>query len=202
MPDSSKIKQYKNPIPTTDIIIEYDSGGKTGIVLISRKNMPYGLAIPGGFAELGLSFEENAVKEAKEETGLDVIILNPQRPLCVMSNPDRDARYFKNQDHHITSTTYVGSGTGTLKAGDDARGAELYTLQEVRDLIIRKRNIENCIREGSIELADLKKGFIKRNLAFGLDHDKILEIYLREKGAWEYSLGESQYAKVAGQIKP
>ena len=40
-------KKYRNPVPTVDIIIEIDSG----IVLIRRKNPPFGWAIPGGFIE-------------------------------------------------------------------------------------------------------------------------------------------------------
>ena len=52
---------YRNPVPTTDLIIEYQMLKKKGIVLIERLNFPFGLAIPGGFAEWGISLEENAV---------------------------------------------------------------------------------------------------------------------------------------------
>ena len=120
---------YRNPIPATDIIIEHNDGTKEGIVLIERKNPPYGLAIPGGFAELNMSLEENAIKEAKEETNLDVIIYNPEEPLCVHSHPKRDPRY------HLISVTFVARGYGVLTAGDDAAGAKLYTLDEVKNLL-------------------------------------------------------------------
>ena len=56
--------QPKNPFPTVDIIIELE--GK-GIVLIMRKNPPYGWAIPGGFVDYGETLEEAAVREALEE---------------------------------------------------------------------------------------------------------------------------------------
>ena len=52
--------------PYTDIIIRV---GK-GIVLIKRKNPPFGWAIPGGFIDYGESAESAAVREAKEETSL------------------------------------------------------------------------------------------------------------------------------------
>ena len=62
-----EIEVFSNPIPTVDIIIEY---GEEGIVLIKRKNPPYGWAIPGGFVDYGESLEKAAVSEAKEETNL------------------------------------------------------------------------------------------------------------------------------------
>ena len=117
-----RLKKYKNPIPTTDTIIEYDKG----IVLITRKNPPFGIAIPGGFAECGLSFEENAVKEAKEETGLNVEL---KKLLNVYSEPTRDPR------GHMISATYIGKGWGELKAGDDAKTAKVYSIPEVKELI-------------------------------------------------------------------
>jgi len=116
------------PLLATDIIIEYNDGNKEGIVLIKRKNPPYGIAIPGGIQEYGLSLEENAKKEAKEETNLE-IMLQKEKPLCINSNPDRDPR------GHIISVTYVANGFGKLKAGDDAAEAGVYNIDEVKKLI-------------------------------------------------------------------
>ncbi|MFA6089433.1 MAG: NUDIX domain-containing protein [Candidatus Woesearchaeota archaeon] len=127
-----RYKKYKNPIPTTDIIIEYydEKCKKNGIVLIGRKNPPFGLAIPGGFAEYGLSFEDNAKKEAKEETNLEIDIKNPNLPF-VYSDPNRDPR------GHITSNVYFAKGFGELKAGDDALpdSAKVYSKKEIQKLI-------------------------------------------------------------------
>lgn len=130
-PATAEVNGYRNPIPTTDIIIEYTDGKKSGIVLITRKNPPYGIAIPGGFAEWGLSLEENAAKEAMEETGLEIMLESPEKPLCVHSSPGRDPR------SHIMSVTYVARGIGRLHAGDDAASAKLYSIDEVVDLIRR-----------------------------------------------------------------
>ncbi len=105
--------KYKNPLPTTDIIIEH----KGGIVLIKRKYTPKGWALPGGFVEYGESLESAAVREAKEETGLDVRLA---RQFHTYSNPKRDAR------RHTISTVYVAKGKGALKAGDDAKEAEVF----------------------------------------------------------------------------
>ena len=123
------IRDYPCPKLATDIIIEYDNGKKEGIVLITRKNFPYGLALPGGLHELGLSAEENAQKEAREETNLEVIIETPEEPLCYQSNPNRDPRY------HIVTATYIASGQGTLKAKSDAKTAALYSREELTDIL-------------------------------------------------------------------
>jgi ADP-ribose pyrophosphatase YjhB (NUDIX family) len=104
----NKIEVYQNPIPTVDIIIEIES---MGVVLIKRKNPPYGWAIPGGFVDYGESLEEAATREAKEETNLDVKLI---KQFHTYSDPKRDPR------HHSISTVYIAKGKGILKAKDDA----------------------------------------------------------------------------------
>ncbi len=109
---------YANPTPTTDVII-YDP--KKGIVIISRKNFPYGYALPGGFIDAGETAEHAAVREMKEETGLDVKLLGL---LGVYSHPDRDPR------QHTMSVVFVGAALDPdkLEAGDDAGAAAFYPL--------------------------------------------------------------------------
>jgi ADP-ribose pyrophosphatase YjhB (NUDIX family) len=108
----TKIKEYKNPFPTVDIIIEVEAGGvEKGIVLIKRKNEPLGWAIPGGFVDYGESLEEAAVREAKEETGLCVHLI---RQFHTYSDPNRDPRF------HSISTVYIARAQGTPEARDDA----------------------------------------------------------------------------------
>jgi len=99
---------YKNPLPTVDIIIEIQS---KGIILIKRKNPPYGWALPGGFVDYGESLEDAAIREAKEETGLDVKL---EKQLHTYSDPKRDPR------HHSISTVYVAKAKGLPQAKDDA----------------------------------------------------------------------------------
>lgn len=109
-----KIEQYKNPVPTVDIIIEYESG----IVLIRRKNPPHGWALPGGFVDYGETVEHAAQREAGEETGL---IVRNVRMFHVYSDPERDPR------QHTITTVFVAEASGTLNAGDDAEGAGVFT---------------------------------------------------------------------------
>jgi len=104
----NEIEVHQNPIPTVDIIIEIPS---KGIVLIKRKNPPYGWAIPGGFLDYGESLEEAAIREAKEETNLDVELI---RQFHTYSDPERDPR------HHTVSTVYIAKGKGIPQAKDDA----------------------------------------------------------------------------------
>ena len=112
----SKIEVYQNPIPTVDIIIEI---GSKGIVLIKRKNPPHGWALPGGFVDYGESLEEAAVREAKEETDLDVKLIEQ---FHTYSDPKRDPR------HHSISTVYIAKAKGTPQAKDDA--AEIGVFNE------------------------------------------------------------------------
>lgn len=103
----SCVKQYRNPFPTVDIIIELDNG----IILIERKNEPFGWALPGGFVDYGESLEEAAIREAREETSLEISNL---RLLGCYSDPERDTRM------HTISTVYIAQASGVPSAADDA----------------------------------------------------------------------------------
>lgn len=105
----AETKTWANPVPTVDIIIRVDNK----IVLIKRRNPPYGWALPGGFVDYGERFEDAAIREAKEETGLDVQLVSL---LGVYSDPDRDKR------QHTVSAVYVADTAivSKPKAGDDA----------------------------------------------------------------------------------
>lgn len=112
----------RNPFPTVDVIIEV--GG--GIVLIERKNPPAGWALPGGFVEYGESAETAAIREAKEETGLDVKLIEL---LGVYSKPDRDPRF------HTMSVVYIAEASGNPSGGDDALMAKVFSADNLPDKI-------------------------------------------------------------------
>ncbi|MBT4446293.1 NUDIX hydrolase [archaeon] len=148
---NEKREGYRNPFPATDFIVEYDMGQGAGvkIPLIERLNFPYGLAIPGGFHERGISGLENACKEASEEINLEIIITDPDRPFLYMTDPNRDPR------GHVISAVYLATGTGVLRAGDDAAAVSLYSPQEIKGLFGQDK--------------------------FAFDHEKILTRYLSER---------------------
>lgn len=111
----AELEIYHNPTPTVDIIITIEGGG---IILIMRRNNPVGWAIPGGFVDYGESLEDAAVREAREETSLDVVL---EGQLGTYSKPDRDPR------QHTISTVFMASGAGTPVAADDAAEIGVFT---------------------------------------------------------------------------
>jgi len=117
------MKKHKCPIPTVDIIIEIKrKNGQEGIILIKRKNPPHGWALPGGFVDIGESLEEAAVREAKEETSLDIRL---KSQFHTYSDPKRDPR------KHTISTVYVATAQGRPIAQDDAQDIMIFTEEEI-----------------------------------------------------------------------
>ena len=110
---------YRNPFLTVDIIIRV-SGKK--ILLIERKNPPYGWALPGGFVDYGESLETAARREAEEETGLELEDLKQFR---AYSDPDRDPRF------HTVTVVFTATGKGNPKAADDAKHLEVFPLDRL-----------------------------------------------------------------------
>ncbi|MEK6711883.1 MAG: NUDIX hydrolase [Nitrospinota bacterium] len=104
----------KTPYLTVDLIIEMEGG----IVLIERKNPPPGWALPGGFVDYGETLERAALREAKEETSLDVELL---RQFHAYSDPRRDER-----QHNVTVVFIARPTAGVLKGRDDARRAAVF----------------------------------------------------------------------------
>ncbi len=117
----NEIPLYKNPTPTVDIIIEVGEA----IVLIKRRNPPYGWALPGGFVDYGESYETAALREAKEETTLEITGL---RQFHTYSDPGRDPR------QHTASTVFIAQAEGVPQAGDDAAEAALFTEHDLPPL--------------------------------------------------------------------
>jgi len=112
------ITVYRNPIPTADIIIRIGPG----VVLIDRKNPPFGWALPGGFIDYGETAEHAAIREAREETSLAVTDL---KLVGVYSDPDRDPR------HHTLTVVFAAQGHGIPEAADDAKGIGVFIREDL-----------------------------------------------------------------------
>jgi ADP-ribose pyrophosphatase YjhB (NUDIX family) len=114
-----EFQEYKSPQVTVDIIIEIAGGG---IVLIKRKNPPFGWALPGGFVDYGETLEDAAIREAKEETGLEIVL---KGQFHSYSDPVRDPRF------HTVSTVFVAEACGDPSGGDDAAVAQVFTRDKL-----------------------------------------------------------------------
>jgi 8-oxo-dGTP diphosphatase len=119
-------KHHNNPIPTVDTIIEWDSM----VLLVKRKNKPFKgyFVLPGGFVDEGEKIEDAARREVKEETSLDIQLVDI---LGVYSDPKRDPR------GHIISTVFIGKISDNYKgeafAQDDASEIEWMNLRTLRE---------------------------------------------------------------------
>jgi 8-oxo-dGTP diphosphatase len=138
---------FVTPLLTVDTVIIY----KGKLVLIKRKNPPFQgyFALPGGFVEVGETVETAAVREAKEETGLEVRLL---KLLGVYSEPSRDPR------SHTVSVCFLAVGSGNLKAGSDALDTELFGINEIPELAFdHNKIIENARRDINGILSEMQE---------------------------------------------
>lgn len=123
----------RNPLPTVDIIIALEGETPPRVVLVSRKNPPPGWALPGGFVDHGETVEEAAVREAKEETGLDITLI---RQFHVYSDPSRDKR------GHMMSTVFLARASGVPVGADDAKEARGFAPDDLpEDMAFDHREI-------------------------------------------------------------
>ena len=107
----------QTPSLAADAIIELIDHPDRPIVLIERKNPPHGWAIPGGFVDIGESVPDAAVREAMEETSMDVKL---RCLLGCYSDPGRDPR------GHTVSMIYVAQAHGEPVAADDAANVGIF----------------------------------------------------------------------------
>jgi 8-oxo-dGTP diphosphatase len=119
----NETKRLVTPLLAVDAVILFQDG----IVLIKRDRPPFAgsYALPGGFVEVGETVEAAASREAREETGLAIDLLEL---VGIYSNPARDPR------GHVVSAAFLARGRGKLLAGSDARMAQVFPLMSLPPL--------------------------------------------------------------------
>lgn len=119
------MKNYKTPFLTADIFI-YNNENE--FILIKRKNEPFKgqWALPGGFVDYGETVENAAIREAKEETNIDIEL---KQLINVYSDPKRDSR------GHTVTIAYTAQGNfEDKKAADDASDIKIFTFNEIDNI--------------------------------------------------------------------
>lgn len=106
--------EQRNPSPTVDVVILLPGDR---VVLVERAHEPRGWALPGGFVDVGETLEAAAVREAREETGLEVDLVEQ---FHCYSDPRRDPR------RHTVTTVFLGRAAGDPVGGDDAASASAF----------------------------------------------------------------------------
>lgn len=132
---------YKIPSVTADIFIFDDD---FNFILIKRKNDPYKhhWALPGGFVEYGETVETAAIREAKEETSIDVELKDL---VNVYSKPDRDPR-----GHTITVAFTAKGDFNDKKADSDAKEIAIFSPEKIDEMELafdHKQIIEDCLKK-------------------------------------------------------
>ena len=133
--------KYKIPSLTTDIFIFDDD---FNFILIKRKNDPYKdcWALPGGFVDYGESVENAAIREAKEETSIDVEL---KGLVNVYSDPDRDPR------GHTITIAYIAKGNmSDMKAESDAKEIDVFSQEKLDEINIafdHAKIIKDCLNK-------------------------------------------------------
>lgn len=112
---------HRNPAPTVDVLIEL-AEHPGSLVFVERANPPHGYALPGGFVDEGEWLADAAVREAKEETGLDVELVEL---FHAYSDPGRDAR------RHTLSVVFIVRASGQPVGGDDAKACVVATPEDM-----------------------------------------------------------------------
>ena len=120
--------KYPHPAVTTDCVIFGFDGSELQVLLIERGIEPFKgkWAFPGGFLNMDETAGEGAMRELKEETGLENAYIEQ---FNTYSEPGRDPR-----ERVITIAHYALVRIQEVKGGDDAAKAQWFPIDEVPQL--------------------------------------------------------------------
>ena len=141
---------YPRPAVTADCVVFGCDGQDIKVLLIERGNDPYRgcWAIPGGFLNMDETAEQCALRELKEETGLD---LHSAEQIGAYSDVDRDPR-----GRVITIAFYALTTVSEVKGSDDAAKAQWFSLNDLPPLAFDHK----LIMHDAIQKLNIEKIFI------------------------------------------
>ena len=127
-----KLYTYKYPHPavTTDCVVFGFDGNELNLLLIERGVEPFKghWALPGGFLNMNETAEQSALRELKEETGIDNIFIEQ---IGCFSDVNRDPR---ERVVTIAYSALVRQKDYEVIAGDDAARARWFPMHEIPSL--------------------------------------------------------------------
>lgn len=143
-----KFTHYNNPVPVVATIVPVEDK----IVLVQRKYDPQkgGWCLPCGFVDQYEAPKDAAIREVEEETGLVIVInriLETTAPMPKVAGKGNQLVLF-----------YEGKIVGgTLKAGDDALDARLFSREEMPNICFGSHEyvVDNWYGE---RIVDTQKG--------------------------------------------
>ena len=110
------MRELKTPFLSVDMILHTR---KTEIILIERFNPPHGIALPGGFVDIGEDLMEAAKRETMEEVNCTTLFL---RQFRAYGHPSRDPRF------HSCAVVFYGQVKDIPRAADDAKQIILHNI--------------------------------------------------------------------------
>lgn len=128
MEENKYCYKYPHPAVTTDCVIFGFDGERLQVLLVERGIEPFKgrWAFPGGFLKMDETAEEGALRELKEETGLEGAYMEQ---FHTFSAPERDPR-----ERVIAIAYYALVKIQEVKGGDDAASARWFPLDEIPSL--------------------------------------------------------------------
>jgi 8-oxo-dGTP diphosphatase len=116
---------YPRPAVTVDVVLFAVRAGALDVLLVRRKHDPFGgaWALPGGFVDENEGLERAALRELREETGVNRVVVEQ---LGAFGEPGRDPR------GHVVSVAYYGfvvAEAHPIDAGDDAAEVAWHPLR-------------------------------------------------------------------------
>lgn len=170
--------EYPHPAVTVDVVVFTIENDDLKVLLIQRDQDPFEgqWALPGGFIEIDEHLSDAAKRELKEETGVSESFLEQ---FYTFGHPDRDPR-----ERIITVAYYalIPCDELSVAAGDDARDAKLFAINELPELAFDHENILSIAKQRVTErLNDAFFAFQMLPKAFTMyELRRVYELFLGE----------------------